>query len=479
MLTQEQIEALAAPLQWLYISMEHEIVRVICKRVEEIGEMTPGDTYKLDRLGIYGSDMENIKKIIADYSGQTDEYIEEAYKKASEKEYSDLNEIPFEENDPLQTLLAQICISSTTLIKSAVAGIMMKDLRTNKTKPIDEVYKDVINSAILQIQTGTKDFHKAMSQAIRYMADTGVVTRYFSESGRSMRMDAYVRMTFMDMQSQMSMQQAELTGKQFGADGMEITWHSGYRPSHNFGGKQFTMEEYRSRIELELNDYNCYHRAFPIVLGVSTPAYTDEQLKQMDADEITTKMYQGKTYNKYDATQEQRKYERAIRRQKDRMNAFESAGDTKSYNEAKAKLQTLRKNYREFSKAMGMKVKYNRTRSYNLGGSQNTAPTDTNNNEWYNSIIGIQTPNGITITDISIHAVERAIERKVSIEDVQKALQEPLIIKDIKNDKNGRSQQFLGEKAVVVVNPDTGNIITLMPMGSKRLKSIKNKLETD
>lgn len=367
MLTQEQIESLAAPLQWLYIEMEHEIIKVICKRVDEIGELTQSDIYKLDRLSIYNSDMDNIKKIIAEYSGHTEEFIEETYKKASEKEYSDLNQIPFEENVPLQTLLAQISKSSTILILSAVQGIMMKDLRTNKPKPIDEVYKDTINSAILQIQTGVTDFHSAMKQTIRRMADSGVVARQFVESGRSMRMDAYVRMTFMDMQSQMSMQQAELTGKQFDADGMEITWHSGYRPSHNFGGKQYTMEEYRSRIEMELNDYNCYHRAFPIIIGISTPVYTGQQLKDMSDDELIKKEYQDKMYNKYDATQEQRKYERAIRRQKDRMNAFESSGDIDSLNEAKAKLRTIQKNYREFSKAMGLKVKYTRTRSFDLG----------------------------------------------------------------------------------------------------------------
>ena len=58
---------------------------------------------------------------------------------------------------------------------------------------------------------------------------------------------------------------------------------------------------------------NCGHSAFPIILGVSEPTYTDEQLEEFKRQNAEGVTYQGKHYTTYEATQKQRQIERAIR----------------------------------------------------------------------------------------------------------------------------------------------------------------------
>ena len=72
---------------------------------------------------------------------------------------------------------------------------------------------------------------------------------------------------------------------------------------------------------------NCGHAAFPILVGVSEPQYTPEELERFRADNETGVTVDGKHYTGYEAAQMQRKLERAARKQKDRILVDEAAGD--------------------------------------------------------------------------------------------------------------------------------------------------------
>ncbi len=84
-----------------------------------------------------------------------------------------------------------------------------------------------------------------------------------------------------------------------------------------------------------------------------------------------------------------------------------------------------------------------------------------NKTQSFQPLIGQTTINGIEITGISLHFVERAISRNFSAEAVLNALQNPLKVGTIKTDENGgQSQRFTGANAAVVINPVTGKLIT-------------------
>ena len=69
---------------------------------------------------------------------------------------------------------------------------------------------------------------------------------------------------------------------------------------------------------------------------------------------------------------------------------------------------------------------------------------------------------------------ERATERKVTVEDIREALMHPLHVTDIKIDDLGRpSQRFIGEKATVNVNPETGIVATIWKTGKSTVEKYK------
>ena len=68
----------------------------------------------------------------------------------------------------------------------------------------------------------------------------------------------------------------------------------------------------------------------------------------------------------------------------------------------------------------------------------------------------------------SYHAEQQTVERNVSQSDINDALKKPLKVTEVKYDSQGRpSVEYIGNKVTVVVNPETGNIITVHGTHSK------------
>ena len=66
----------------------------------------------------------------------------------------------------------------------------------------------------------------------------------------------------------------------------------------------------------------------------------------------------------------------------------------------------------------------------------------------------------VKITRITRHVTERAIERNILVNDMIDALINPVEVSPFDYRENGVGQRFIGEKATVVINPNTGVIIT-------------------
>ncbi|HJA49535.1 MAG TPA: phage head morphogenesis protein [Candidatus Agathobaculum intestinipullorum] len=94
----------------------------------------------------------------------------------------------------------------------------------------------------------------------------------------------------------------------------------------------------------------------------------------------------------------------------------------------------------------------------------------------YSDIIGVETANGIRITSVSAHSLERGGERDVTLAAVTDAVTKPLHIQPVRVDEKGqKSQRFIGATATVNVNPDTGNIVTVWKTGQKTRKRYGGK----
>ena len=424
MLTEQQIAALPLPLVRHFISLETSIIEKICERLGKVGSLTATDIQKLNELQNIGYDLSAIQKDVADVLGKSYGEIYDIFFAASEIEYEngakayfDLTGnkfTPFSQNAQLQNLVESISRSTYGLFKniSATKAIGLTD-RFGQFNLLGESYKNAVDYAILQVRTGQSDFYSSMRQTVKSFADNGL-THVEYDTGYRKRLDSSVRQAVLGGQKELSKRQAEMIGEQIGADGWEITWHSGYRTSppapraHDFGGKQFTFGEFTKQdIGGMMDEYNCYHRKFPVIVGVSRPAYTPEQLAELNAAEKEAHNWNGKEYNRYEATQRQRQYETAIRQKKDEAMAHEAlakghldGGGSKNddlykqYKEqatlAKAKAQALNQEYARFSNAMGISTEPKRATvgGYTRGANINVAQKATNS-QLNNVIINI------------------------------------------------------------------------------------------
>jgi tetratricopeptide (TPR) repeat protein len=75
------------------------------------------------------------------------------------------------------------------------------------------------------------------------------------------------------------------------------------------------------------------------------------------------------------------------------------------------------------------------------------------------------------------HSLQRAIERGVTREAIFDAIESPLKVSPVKLDSRGRpSQRFIGKKAEVVLNPETGGIVSVNPTSTKKAEKLINEL---
>lgn len=107
-------------------------------------------------------------------------------------------------------------------------------------------------------------------------------------------------------------------------------------------------------------------------------------------------------------------------------------------------------------------------------------PHDISYKKWYNdyridkALIGLKASNGLVINGATLHLQDRMIERSLDLDDIHNAIVAPLKIMPIKTDKNERqSQRFIGKKATVSVNPESGLIITAWGTGTKLVEKLR------
>ncbi|MBP0982723.1 MAG: hypothetical protein J6A19_03280 [Oscillospiraceae bacterium] len=221
-----------------------------------------------------------------------------------------------------------------------------------------DMYRRELDAAHMKVVTGATDYMTAIRQACNKLAASGVRTIDY-ESGRSDRVEVAVRRALMTSVSHITQRISEQNAEEFGADGWEISAHSGARPSHAiYQGRQFPNSKYDSIVKPLIEDYNCRHSAYPIIIGISEPTYTEEELRNIDPPPFT---YEGRKYTAYEAQQQMRKMERAMRKQKDRCIVADAAGDEDTFTAASIKLRRQKDIYEDFCKAADSYTQYERT----------------------------------------------------------------------------------------------------------------------
>ena len=159
-----------------------------------------------------------------------------------------------------------------------------------------------------------------------------------------------------------------------GCDGWEISAHAASAPDHEpIQGKQYSDAEYtalNNSLVRRIGTLNCGHLAFPIILGVNSPQWTNEQLRRFREDNEKGITYQGKHYTLYEATQMQRRIETSMRGQKRKILIDEATGDKEKLQTDQIRLVRLSDEYKRFSKAAGLRTQQERALVAGVGRKQ-------------------------------------------------------------------------------------------------------------
>lgn len=370
MLTPEQLQNLPQELTDLYDQLSEFILRDIARRIAKGAQITDTAEYQLYRARSLGLSTDEIAAKIAEINGSSaaeiNRLIREAAAQSDEFDRKMLGAdkgaaIPLEENTQLQKLIsAQIaetagkCENLTNTMGFADHDFLGRVYYLSMT----DMYRREMDAAHMKVVTGATDYMTAIRQACNKLAASGVRTIDY-ESGRSDRIEVAARRALLTSVAHVTHRISEQNGEELGADGWEMSAHSGSRPSHAvYQGRQYTQEQYERIIKPLISEPNCRHDVFPIILGVSEPVYTEEELKNIDQSPFT---YEGRKYTAYEASLQMRKMERAMRKQKDRCIVADAAGDEEAFATASIRLNRQKYIYEDFCKAADSYTEYERT----------------------------------------------------------------------------------------------------------------------
>jgi hypothetical protein len=362
MLTPQQIESLSLTTEELMQPVIEFLIDDIARRVSKAGQFTSSAAYQIWRAQALGVNRKTIEKELQKKLNISNAEVKKLLKQSAEVGYNfDMKGfgekgIPFSENKSLQQIIEAAMKMSNDTFKNLTQTIGFVDPYGN-AKELTEAYQSSCDYAFNQVTTGATDYNTAIRNATKNLADKGIVSIDYA-SGIHTSLEAAVRRNIMGglglMQEQISQQNHDA----FGADGWEISAHSASAPDHeDIQGKQYTDEEFEAlnnNLKRRIGTLNCGHAAFPIILGVSEPQYTEKQLKQFKEENKKGVIYNGKHYTTYEATQKQRQIERAIRRQKRRVMVAKGSNDKDAQLISKAKLRRLNEEYGRYSKAVGL-----------------------------------------------------------------------------------------------------------------------------
>ena len=370
MLTPEQLQNLPQELTDLYDQLSEFILRDIARRIAKGAQITDTAEYQMYRARSLGLSTDEIAAKIAEINGSSaaeiNRLIREAAAQSDEFDRKMLGAdkgaaVPLEENTQLQKLIsAQItetagkCENLTNTMGFADHDFLGRVYYLSMT----DMYRREMDSAHMKVATGATDYMTAIRQACNKLAASGVRTIDY-ESGRSDRIEVAARRALLTSVAHVTHRISEQNGEELGADGWEMSAHSGSRPSHAvYQGRQYTQEQYERIIKPLISEPNCRHDVFPIILGVSEPVYTEEELQNIDQPPFT---YEGRKYTAYEASQQMRKMERAMRKQKDRCIVADAAGDEEAFATASIRLNRQKYIYEDFCKAADSYTEYERT----------------------------------------------------------------------------------------------------------------------
>lgn len=365
-----RLEEIPVPFEQALSSLEQRVMTEIVRAIRINGFSTSTADWQTEKLIQMGKSEAEIQRYVQEALQLTNEELEKVYSDEVYAHYygysraykkSGFEQIPLEQNAVLQSVMnaAKVQTRDTFRNMTASMGFAIRNPATGKISysPLMDFYQNTLDSAVMDIMSGSMSYDKVLSRTINMMTTSGL--RWIDyDSGAHFRVNVAARMAVMTGFRQVQGKINEQVANELGTDSYEVSFHLGARPTHQvWQGRVYTYKELESVCGLGtvtgLHGANCYHDYTAFVPGVSVRNYTDEELDQMMAEENTPKSYNGKEYTTYEALQEQRRLETLMRKSRQDIALMKEGGaDKKTITLRQCRYRQQQQQYRSFSKVM-------------------------------------------------------------------------------------------------------------------------------
>lgn len=348
MLSDTQLLDLIKVYQRRMEEITNRYFRLMGEHLERIGTLTPSDVHRLTEMRRAGMNLDNIQRAFTRATRMSVNEMNSLFVRVAQEDYRLAEQYLFRRPrlDPLKNVeLLRIIEAQARQTAGTLANL-------SRTTLVSDAYREAVDVAVRAVHSGVADYQSAIRESARKTASEGLRVRY--PSGTTRRLDSAVRQNVLDGVRQLQMNIMRQIGRDFGADGVEITAHALCAEDHlPFQGMQYSWAQFdaiQASLDRPIGQWNCRHMVSPVVLGVSEPTHTDGQLASY-RNNSTEQVTIGKvTKSRYEWTQSQRKIETAIRNQKDVANLAKVVGDDKLRREAQRKINDLDALYGKISR---------------------------------------------------------------------------------------------------------------------------------
>lgn len=351
----------------IYEKLNIDITTDVIKRLLKTQEITEVSRKQLEILKetngteIFLETLENTSML----SAETKQAVKDLYIDMIKKDINGYKELYQYRNKPFKLSENQYKILNQGMKQT---NRVLKNFTNTIAFQSKQAYVEAIDSAYIKVVTGAYDYQSAIDDAVRELAKKGITLK--DKLGRNVQLETAVRRNVLAGVQETANNINKDIEDYLGCDGYEVTAHIGARPTHaEAQGKQYAIDKKDAKkygvglwkdVEDLWKEYNCRHSYFGIILGVSEPIYPKTELKEFKTAKV---IYKGKEIPYYEATQKQRQFENAIRKEKRSVQILEKSGLDATVE--KSKLKQLQQKHTAFCNETGLSKDYNRMKVTN------------------------------------------------------------------------------------------------------------------
>ena len=386
--TPEILDALPEELAELFRGLEITLLDEICSRLKIADQLNEVTVQDIRVLRSHGINLEDIEKAIREVTGISESKLNQllddvvARNQAYYTELIDIAQVTKPQtlvsNFDVEMIRRQAFSDFRNITRSM--GFLVDAGRTMLAPA--KAYQWALDSAEMQVQSGSISYNQAIANAVRQLANSGIKTVNY-ESGHVDKVDVAVRRAVMTGVNQLNQKYREQSMDYLETDLVEVSAHigarningpNGWENHESWQGKVYRWSDKPGTSEGDYQDFsetcgygsvtgiggaNCRHSFWPFIEGVMERTYSDAELKAMKAENRKF-AFEGKEYDGYTATQKQRQIESTVRNLKREQAAYKAAGLTDQYQSVSTRIRRLNAEYKAFSDAAGLPIQKER-----------------------------------------------------------------------------------------------------------------------